>query len=146
MLKALIGRSLLVLGVAIAATTSAGAHGAVAIGGNTADTAKYGIAVGFAVNQSSQAVAESAAVAQCKTFDTSYPEQTTKHCAVVATFDHEWLSVSMDPQNGTPGFGWSVNSDQKSAERNALSQCKASSTDERKSFCVISVTKHDESP
>ena len=146
MLKTFIGRLLLMAGLAMAATASASAHGAIAIGGNTADTAKYGIAVGYAVNQSSKDEAVAQAIAQCKTYPSNNPAETTAHCELAANFDHEWLAISMDPENGTPGFGWSVDANQKAAERNALSQCKASSPTERKKFCVISLSKRDEGP
>ncbi len=146
MLKAFTEKLLLVAGLTMAATASSSAHGAIAIGGNTADTAKYGIAVGYAVNQSSKDEAVAQAIAQCKTYPSNNPAETTAHCELTASFDHEWLAISLDPKNGTPGFGWSVDSHKKSAERNAMSQCRASSPNERKKFCVISLSKRDQKP
>lgn len=137
--------SILVLAVMFAATSPAGAYGAIAIGGNTADAATKGIAVGITKDYGTAAEAEAAAVQKCLAF-TAAPAETVAQCKVVQSFSHEWVVVTLDPGDSTPGFGWSIDADQATAERNAMSQCKASSPDERKPFCKIAGEMSDTKP
>lgn len=142
MRKELIAISVLMLG---AATVQAGAHGAIAIGGNTADVAKNGIAVGDSYNYDTKGEAETRALQECLT-PGSAPSETKALCKIVADFSNEWVAIAMDPESGTPGFGWSIDANKATADRNALAQCRASSPDERKQYCVISRSDHDEKP
>jgi len=137
--------SFLALAAMLAATSSAGAYGAIAIGGNTADAATKGIAVGITKDYGTAAEAEEAAVKKCLAF-TAAPAETVAKCKVVQSFSHEWVVVALDPGDSTPGFGWSIDADKASAERNAMSQCKASSPDDRKPFCKIAGEMDDSKP
>ena len=142
MLKPLI----LSLGALLAAAAPAGAHGAVAIGGNPGDVAKNGIAIGISKDDDTKELAEAGAVEQCKAFHGRNPAQTSARCGVVADFSHAWVAFAMDPKPQTPGFGWSIDVDKATAERNAMNQCKASSPDDRKQFCAISGKLEDTKP
>ena len=137
--------SFLALAAMLAATSSAGAYGAIAIGGNTADAATKGIAVGITKDYGTAAEAEVAAVQKCLAY-TGAPKETVAQCKVVQSFSHEWVVVALDPGDSTPGFGWSIDADKASAERNAMSQCKASSPDDRKPFCKIAGEMDDSKP
>ena len=124
---------------------NADAHGAFAIGGSTADT-DHGFAAGYAWDQPTAQQAEAKAIAQCKAYPSEAPEHTNAKCAVVQSFSHAWLVIAMDPDRGQTGFGFSVNADKETAERNAMALCKSSSPDPRKSFCSIAASRHDQKP
>jgi hypothetical protein len=129
----------------LAFAAPADAHGAFAIGGSTADR-DYGFAAGYSWDQPTQQQAEAKAIAQCKAYPSEAPEHTNAKCAVVQTFSHAWLVIAMDPDRGQTGFGYSVNADKETAERNAIALCKSSSPDARKSFCKIAASPRDEKP
>jgi len=137
--------SILVGFVILATSSPAGAYGAIAIGGNTADAATKGIAVGITKDYGTAAEAEVAAVQKCLAF-TAAPSETVAKCKVVQSFSHEWVVVALDPGESTPGFGWSIDADKATAERNAMSQCKASSPDDRKPFCQVAGEMGDTKP
>lgn len=137
--------SILTLAVTLAAATSASAHGALAIGGNTADAATKGIAVGYATNFNTTAEAEAEALKHCFAY-TGAPAETVALCKLVRSFSHEVLVVALDPGPSTPGFGWSIDANMATAERNAMDQCKASSPEDRKSFCEVVIEKSDTNP
>ena len=140
-------RTFLVLGfLAIGATVApAWSHGAIAIGGNPAEAAEKGIAVGISHNYDTKEEARAQALDQCHKFPDA-PAETTALCELVDDYSHEWLAVALDPEPSTSGFGWAIAVDKDSAERNALNQCKVSSTTERKPFCKIGATMQDLKP
>jgi len=142
MLKSLI----FALSAMLVTALPAGAHGAVAIGGNPADIAKNGIAVGVSKDDDTKDLAEAGAVEQCKAFKGRNPAQTAARCVVVADFAHAWAVIAMDPKPQSPGFGWSIDADKATAERNAINQCKSSSPDERKQFCALTGELQDTKP
>jgi hypothetical protein len=123
---------------------SAFANGALAIGGNPLQAAA-GIAVGAAINATSAQNAETAALQNCRT-GASSAAQAKALCKVIMSFRHEWLSIATDPAPKMSGFGWSVDADKATAERNALTECRIASTVERSQYCVIGLSKHDERP
>jgi hypothetical protein len=129
----------------LASTSGASAYGALAIGGNTADAATKGIAVGITRNYSTQAEAQAEAIKHCLAY-VGAPAETVALCKLIESFSHEWVAVAVDPGPSTPGFGWSIDVDKMSAERNALDQCKASSPDERKTFCEMAGELSDTTP
>jgi Domain of unknown function (DUF4189) len=129
----------------LAFAPNAYAHGAFAIGGSTADT-DYGFAAGYTWDQPTKQQAEAKAIERCKAYPSEAPEHTNAKCAVVQTYSHAWLVIAMDPDRGQTGFGYSVNVDKETAERNAMALCKSSSPNARKSFCAIAAEQHDEKP
>lgn len=74
------------------------------------------------------------------------PAETTARCKLIESFTHEWVVVAIDPGSDTPGFGWSIDPDKAIAERNAMDQCKLSSPDDRKSYCIIGSELGDTDP
>jgi hypothetical protein len=131
------------MGLAAVTASQASAHGAIAIGGNTSEVAAKGIAVGDGYNYDSQADADARALREC---EARRAGTAVGPCAIVTSFSHQWLFVSMDPAPGTPGFGWSIDADRDTAQSNALKQCQASSPDNRKQYCVVTQSDQDERP
>lgn len=138
-------RGLSAIGLSVAAVPPAWAHAAIAVGGSMNEVAKKGIAVGFAQNYDTQGAADTEALHQCK-IQPNAPAETRAKCELVGDFSHKWLAVALDPEDGTPGFGWSIAADQASAEQRAMDQCKATSPDNRKSYCKVTKLGHDEKP
>jgi hypothetical protein len=137
--------SLLGLALVLAAASPASAYGALAIGGNTAEAATKGIAVGISKNYATKDAAEAEAMKQCLSYRDA-PAATVALCKVVEDFSHEWVVIALDPGLSTPGFGWSIDVDKLTAERNAMDQCKASSPDERKAYCEMASEMSDTAP
>jgi hypothetical protein len=137
--------SLLGLAAALAATAPACAYGALAIGGNTAEIAAKGVAVGYSHDYGSEAEADDLAVKECLAY-TGAPAETVAKCKLVQSFSHAWLVIALDPAPSTPGFGWSIDADKAAAERNAMDQCKASSPDDRMAYCEIGGEASDSTP
>jgi Domain of unknown function (DUF4189) len=52
-------------------------------------------------------------------------------CSVVATFQNQCVAVAIDPQVGTPGFGWAVADTEEAAGDEALSNCRQTAVDRR---------------
>jgi hypothetical protein len=138
--------SCLIITATLATAATAGAHGALAIGGAIAKVAENGIAVGVSVDHQTPAEARAAALERCHAFQGSKPEETTAHCAVVAEFSHKWAAVVLDSKPNTPGFGWAIDPDKATAERKAMEQCKATSPAERKAFCASAGAVQDVKP
>lgn len=134
----------LALFAVLAFTTEALAAGAIAIGGNPVEAAT-GIAVGAAINATTAKNAEAAALQNCRTGSNSATEAKSL-CKVIMTFRHEWLSIATDPAPKMSGFGWSIDADKATAERNALNECRIASSVDRSQYCVIGLSKHDERP
>ena len=126
-------------------TGQAHGHGAFAMGSNPTEAATNGVAVGASVNAATIKAAAATALQKCRTQPSS-PAGTRSLCKLVTTFRHQWLSIAIDPAPRASGFGWSIDPNRATAERNALNQCKVSSIDERQRYCVIGVSKHDVSP
>ena len=136
---------LLTIGLSVAAVPPVWAHAAIAVGGSMNEVAKKGIAVGFAYNYETQDAADADALQKCKN-EPNAPAETKAKCELVGDYSHKWLAIALDPEAGTPGFGWSIATDQTSAEHRALDQCKATSPDDRKPYCKVTNVRHDEKP
>lgn len=121
------------------------AYGALAMGGNPLNVSTGGIAVGAAVNSMTPDAAATTALQKCRTEPNSSLGSKAL-CKVTTTFRHEWLSIAIDPAPRMSGFGWSIDQDRAGAERNALTQCRVTAPPERSQFCVVGVSKHDDTP
>ena len=44
-------------------------------------------------------------------------------CKVVKVFQDQCVAFSLDPQPGTPGYGWGLGPDKNAAEQAALGMC-----------------------
>lgn len=83
------------------------------------DVAAQGLAVGAGYNYSSREGAEARAMQECKTQKDATADVHAL-CKVVAYFDKECLAVALDPQAGTPGYGWAVGATAALANEQAI--------------------------
>jgi hypothetical protein len=111
------------------------AAGATALG-EPADIAKDGVAIFTQVNAVDSKTAKEQALAGCKGL--SNASDTSKAlCKVVATFENQCVAQALDPQSGTPGFGWAMASDPKAAREQALSNCRDTAGPTRQDACIV---------
>jgi hypothetical protein len=101
-----------------------------------------GVAVGAGYNYSTRDGAEARALKECLTQQDAPPD-TRALCKVVSEFDNQCLAVSMDPQAGTPGFGWAVANTEDDAKTQALANCRQTAGADRVGACVVSLTDCD---
>ena len=120
---------------------AAGAEGALAIG-SPADVASQGYAFGMVSNASTMSRASDQALDLCRTAKGA--SGTARGvCKVVQTLHQQCAAVAMDPAKGTPGAGWAVAYDKKTAESQALRQCYDTAGADRQSYCVVSASMCD---
>jgi hypothetical protein len=111
------------------------AAGAVALG-QPSDIAKDGVAIFTHVNASSMESAKQKALAGCKAMqDASSTSRAL--CKIVATFENQCVAESIDPDSGTPGFGWAMARNSKVAREQALSNCRGTAGPTRQNACVV---------
>src|SRR5690349_3278063 len=109
------------------------ADGAIAIG-LPSDVARHGVAVGTSWNYSTPEGARARALEECLSFQDASAD-TRKLCKVVQTFVRDCVAVALDPDAGTPGFGWAVALPQSAAEDAAMQACKMTAGESRQKFC-----------
>ena len=111
------------------------AAGAVA-SGVPADISKDGVAIYTFVNAASAELAKQKALEGCKTLPSA--SSTSKAlCKVVATFENQCVAESIDPESGTPGFGWAMARNSRQAREQALSNCRDTAGPTRQDKCVV---------
>jgi hypothetical protein len=111
------------------------AAGAVAVG-QPSDIAKDGVAIFTQVDAGSAEQAKQKAMEGCKTL--SNASNTSKAlCKIVATFENQCVAQSIDPDSGTPGFGWAMARNSKLAKEQALSNCRDTAGPTRQNACVV---------
>lgn len=115
--------------------------GALAIG-MSGDIAKDGLAFGRSWNYPDRADAEKRALEQCRSFEDA-PQRTRDMCRLLATFKDECIAIVIDPKAGTPGFGWAVAGNSKTAQERAMAACKATAGKSREKFCEPDQVKCD---
>ena len=131
-----------VVGAAVAAWPAAAlADGALAIG-QPPDVANHGFAFGIVSNMNNTNQASDQALDLCRTAK-SASRDARSACQVVTTLRQQCAAVAMDPQKGTPGAGWAVAIDKKTAESQALAKCYETAGTGRRSYCVVSVSQCD---
>src|ERR1700730_14872108 len=129
----MIGAAALVICVAVNGRGMAA--GAVAVG-EPADISKDGVAIYTFVNADSADAAKKKALEGCKGLE--HASATSKAlCKVVATFENQCVAESLDPQSGTPGFGWAMARNSSAAREQAISNCRDTAGPTRQSFCVV---------
>jgi hypothetical protein len=109
------------------------AAGALAAG-VPADVAKQGLSLYTEVNSATSKRAQDLAIVGCKSIGSSASKAL---CKVVATFSNQCAAEAMDPQNGTPGFGWAVANNSADAKKQALAKCRATAGPTRQDACVV---------
>jgi hypothetical protein len=112
------------------------AAGAVALG-EPADISKDGFAIFTYVRADTSSIAKEKALAGCKALPNA--SSTSKAlCKIVATFEDQCVAQALDPEDGTPGFGWAMARNSKQAKEQALSNCRDTAGPTRKDACVVS--------
>jgi len=137
----------IILGAMILTTVFAGigpsvAAGAIAIG-RPPDVAKRGISMGFSTNRDTMDEAKARSMILCKDSGTTV---SSALCDVVATFQNQCVAVAIDPEVGTPGFGWAVADSQPAAENRALSNCRTTAGPTRQDACKVTDSYCDGTP
>lgn len=113
----------------------AAAEGALAIG-LPSDVSKDGIALGWNTNSPTAAGARQKALAGCRDVKNS-TDAARALCKIVGTFHDQCVAGAEDPDPGTPGVGWAVAADKKTAEQQALAMCQAKSPPARRAACKV---------
>jgi hypothetical protein len=131
------GAALLVL--ALAWPRIVPAEGALALG-IPPDVSSSGAAIGLSINKADGRMAMDSAMQECT--GNKLPRQVVALCKPVRSFHRECVAIAMDPQAGTPGFGWAIGASTAVAERQALDACVATDGD-RGSSCKVTVSKCD---
>jgi len=111
------------------------AAGAVAVG-EPADISKDGVAIYTRVNSADSDTAKSGALAGCRGLE--HASATARSlCKIAATFENQCVAQALDPQDGTPGFGWALASNSEEAKAQAMSNCRDTAGPTRQDACVI---------
>ena len=129
-----------VFGLIVAATLLTKTWPAMAAGalaaGVPSDVAEHGLALYVWVNEATIDQAKVKALDGCKTIPHS--SNTSKAlCKVVATFSNQCAAEALDPQDGTPGYGWAIADTSKAAKEQALANCRDTAGPTRQDACVV---------
>ena len=128
----------IILGIIALATLSAGASPGMAAGavaaGVPSDVAKQGISLWTQVNERSTAEARQKALAGCKSVGS---DASKALCQIAATFSNQCVAEALDPQDGTPGYGWAIASNSTDAKAQALANCRATAGPTRQDACIV---------
>ena len=111
------------------------AAGAIALG-QPSDISKDGVAIFTQVNSADTERAKEGALTGCRTLPRA-SSTAVALCKIVATFENQCLADAMDPQDGTPGFGWALASNSSEAKAQAISNCRDTAGPTRQDACVI---------
>ena len=121
-----------------AAPTAGLAAGALAVA-LPPDVAKGGFSYGYANDKTDPDTASSRALELCRTTkDAANDPKLRNLCKVILNYSDKCIAVAMDPAAGTPGVGWAVATDRRSAEHDALIKCEATAGAGREAACEIS--------
>ena len=104
--------------------------------------AQQGLAFGAGYNYGTRAGAEARAMDECRK-QAGSNALLVSLCKIVDHFDNKCLAISMDPQPGTPGFGWSIGANAAAANSQALANCRQTAGAARVGYCVVSLTDCD---
>lgn len=116
------------------------ADGALAIG-LPSDVARDGVAFGWAVRLP-RADAERVALEQCRSAQ-GVPDSARSLCRIFESFTDACVAVALDPEDGTPGFGWAIAPTKSGAEAQAMGDCRRTAGAARQAFCAVSVSDCD---
>jgi hypothetical protein len=111
------------------------AEGALAIG-LPKDVSKDGIALGWNTNSPTADEARRKALEGCRDVKNS-TDAARALCKITNTFRDQCVAGAEDPDPGTPGVGWAVAADKKTAEQQALARCQATSPPARRASCKV---------
>jgi hypothetical protein len=108
-------------------------EGAVAVG-VPEHVEKQGVAQGFSVRARTVADAQATALSYCRDVSKSTAAAVAL-CKIVRVFHDQCVAFALDPQPGTPGYGWGVGIDKESAIANAMAMCLATAGGDRQQYC-----------
>ena len=117
------------------------ADGALAVG-EPANVAKQGFAYGASLNKGSEQEASVRALDTCRTAKIA-GKAAKALCKVVRNFKDECVAIALDPKDGTPGAGYAVAPNRRSAETRALSECQKTAGSARREFCNVVASECD---
>ena len=113
------------------------AAGALAVG-LPPDVVKGGFTYGYTNDKATTDEAQSTALEQCRTSrDAKANSKLRSYCKITFTYSNQCVAVAMDPAAGTPGVGWAVANDLRSAESQALAKCEETAGPARRAACKI---------
>ena len=92
--------------------------------------------MGWNTNSPTAAEARQKALAACRDVKIS-TDAARSLCTIVGTFHNQCVAGAEDPDAGTPGVGWAVAADKKTAEQQALAMCQAKSPPARRAACKV---------
>jgi hypothetical protein len=97
--------------------------------------AKNGVSLGLTSNYTEDE-AKRRAMANCHDIGSKISKSL---CRVLTTFRDQCATAAIDPQAGTPGFGWSLGENIRDAERKALAKCEETAGPKRRAACVVRI-------
>jgi len=105
------------------------------------DVASDGVSLGEGHNYETQDGAETRALSECRT-NKDAADRVHALCKIVDHFDNRCFAVALDPEAGTPGWGWAIADTSNEASDHALSMCHVSAGN-RAPYCVITQSACD---
>ncbi len=112
------------------------ADGALAVG-LPANIAKQGFAYAYTNNKPSAGAASTQALNTCRSPSPVKSAQARALCAVISTYKNQCVAVAEDPVAGTPGVGWAIANNLRTAEAQALTKCEATAGPGRRAACRV---------
>ena len=102
------------------------------------DVAKGGFSYGYSNGNDDTATAEGKALNACRTTkDAANDARLRNLCKVIMDYANQCIAVTMDPAPGTPGVGWAIAGDLRTAEREAPKKCEETAGPGRAAACVV---------
>jgi hypothetical protein len=134
-----VGAAVVAISFAAGAAPATGfAAGALAVA-QPPDVAKSSFSYGYANDKVDDEEAAARALELCRTTkDAANDPKLRSLCTVIETYSDKCVAVAMDPGVGTPGVGWAIAPDKRSAEHDALGKCEATAGAGRAAACEIS--------
>ena len=111
------------------------ADGAVAIG-VPSSVVNNGVAQGYSVRAKTPDEAREVAMGYCGDVKKSSKEAVAL-CKVVKIFRDQCVALALDPQPGTPGYGWGIGIDKDAAGKASLAMCLDTAGVDRRKFCKV---------
>jgi hypothetical protein len=109
------------------------AAGAVALG-LPSDVAKEGVSIFTQVDARTSEEAKTSALAGCKS---NGAQAARDLCKIVVIFQNQCVAEALDPDDGTPGFGWAMAETSGEAKGQALANCRDTAGPTRQDACII---------
>jgi len=102
------------------------------------DVAKGGFSYGYSNGNDNADTADAKALSACRTTKDAQNDSKLRNlCKVILDYTNKCIAVTMDPAPGTPGVGWAIADDKRSAERTALKKCEDTAGPGRAAACVV---------